>query len=341
MTKRKRDMNDPYNNEDETENQLEEPSTNEELTNEENEADDEEITETEELPETETEESDSEDEVHQAARRNNTFSPIPLLREEEFFQESLETNIQEITNFLFDTLTAQTLNLGIVPPRLFSASIYSDYRPRFSRLEYQEAEEHFRREILSENMQLPGPVDHILLNIMLDYYFLNRYSWPNLTQIVDLILREECNCFFLFGRTNVRRIVTHYITEEAFIPNCFFMEHIYSFEIIHHHLPSLSQLQAYITRQAEFAMDPEAFYQNDKTHVPALNVENLPIIKGNNTNCALCQDTISTSQNCVQLKPCNHMFHSEKEDCLGESTVFKWLSENNFCPLCKEKIRTQ
>ena len=48
-------------------------------------------------------------------------------------------------------------------------------------------------------------------------------------------------------------------------------------------------------------------------------------------DCAICQDTISTSQQCRKILHCGHWFH---KDCIDP-----WFRQNVQCPICRFDIR--
>ena len=56
------------------------------------------------------------------------------------------------------------------------------------------------------------------------------------------------------------------------------------------------------------------------------NVDNL---NPNKKNCTICLQNFENFDKIINLF-CLHMFHDE---CIKQ-----WLSENNYCPLCKSKV---
>jgi hypothetical protein len=48
-------------------------------------------------------------------------------------------------------------------------------------------------------------------------------------------------------------------------------------------------------------------------------------------DCAICQDTIATTQNCRKILHCGHWFH---KDCIDP-----WFQQNVQCPICRYDIR--
>jgi hypothetical protein len=48
-------------------------------------------------------------------------------------------------------------------------------------------------------------------------------------------------------------------------------------------------------------------------------------------DCAICQDTITTSQQCRKILHCGHWFH---KDCIDP-----WFQQNVQCPICRYDIR--
>lgn len=60
-------------------------------------------------------------------------------------------------------------------------------------------------------------------------------------------------------------------------------------------------------------------------------------IKENNQTCSICLEDFELGEKCIQL-PCKdhkHLFHSEKENCMG---IKKWLEKSNTCPICRTEF---
>lgn len=60
-------------------------------------------------------------------------------------------------------------------------------------------------------------------------------------------------------------------------------------------------------------------------------------IKEKNQTCSICLDDFELGEKCLQL-PCKnhkHLFHSEKENCMG---IKKWLEKSNTCPVCRTEF---
>ncbi len=181
-------------------------------------------------------------------------------------------------------------------------------------------------------------IDIAIKNLIYKHLIL-RKKWPCIDDIVNELVLNKCTCLFAINNTEIKNILTHYIMNEGFIPHCTNIEHILTYQTINHVLPTLNELQYYLINQIQFNQDPESFYHKDKTHVPTLCINDLPIqIATCEESCAICQDSIEVSQEYIILKPCDHHFHHKSENCLGESSIINWLKENNYCPLCKTKI---
>lgn len=60
-------------------------------------------------------------------------------------------------------------------------------------------------------------------------------------------------------------------------------------------------------------------------------------IKEKNQTCSICLEDFELGEKCIQL-PCKdhkHLFHSEKENCMG---IKKWLEKSNTCPICRTEF---
>lgn len=226
--------------------------------------------------------------------------------------------------------------------RLNSNPIDIDPLVEYSEREYNEAQTIYLEMISGTYTRTDNIVHKHILNIMCTEYFKSGCeSYPSIDQIIDTICSGICRCHTLVSPIEYRQIIKLYATTEAFVPSCFEFEHILLYHAQMGTYPTVDECYQFIENCALFSNDPLEYYQKDKTHVPTLNVDKLPIIKGNDdTVCALCQEVCSSSQDCIQLKPCNHMFHSIDKDCLETTSIHYYLSQNNVCPLCKSRINS-
>ena len=60
-------------------------------------------------------------------------------------------------------------------------------------------------------------------------------------------------------------------------------------------------------------------------------------IKEEGPTCSICLEDFKIGDKCIEL-PCKdhkHLFHSEKEGCMG---IKKWLEKSNTCPVCRTEF---
>jgi hypothetical protein len=50
-----------------------------------------------------------------------------------------------------------------------------------------------------------------------------------------------------------------------------------------------------------------------------------------NSSCAICQDSITETDNCRKLTPCSHIYH--------RTCIDQWFETNVHCPTCRHDIR--
>ena len=62
---------------------------------------------------------------------------------------------------------------------------------------------------------------------------------------------------------------------------------------------------------------------------PVSKIKNINDLSENKKKCLICLDEFKNGQKTISL-PCTHLFHSE--------CIKKWMKQENFCPLCKNKI---
>jgi serine/threonine protein phosphatase PrpC len=56
-----------------------------------------------------------------------------------------------------------------------------------------------------------------------------------------------------------------------------------------------------------------------------------------NIECSICLENIQKNQKCYKLN-CNHFYHSNKNECLGQTNLLTWLSKSNTCPICRSTV---
>lgn len=181
-----------------------------------------------------------------------------------------------------------------------------------------------------------------LLDTILGYYFRNGdMQFPSLDTLVEIIAERPCGCTLLYDRNILRSAYRHAIsgTDWAFIPSCAEVDMMIEYNTLQNRWPSFDELVEFASRQLQFLTDPENFHQRDRVHVPAMNIENLPVIKGEaGHTCAVCHEEISVDQEALVLEPCKHRYHNVASDCLGGGSIRTWLGQHNFCPMCKSKV---
>jgi hypothetical protein len=254
-------------------------------------------------------------------------------------------NNEEIPLSLLDELELNLFRniLPILQPfQNFNNLFNVDPLIEYSNRDYQEASDIFLDMISNTYTLSERTVHKKILNIMCtEYYKSGCEYYPNFDTILSILCSEHCRCQTLTSVLNFQQIVKHYCLTEAYVPSCFEFEHILLFHTQMGRYPTMEECIQFIQNVMAFSHDPLQYYQNDKTHVPTLGVDKLPIIKGDDdTICALCQETCTSLQDCIQLKPCNHMFHSLDIDCLETTSIHTYLEQNNVCPLCKSRIQT-
>jgi len=128
----------------------------------------------------------------------------------------------------------------------------------------------------------------------------------------------------------------HYI---GIYPTCDIILAMYEFMAIHKKFPSESELIQLLNNQMELLRDAEAYWSKNKLNVPTPNLDFLPTVDApSDTFCSICQKEIQTNAQVYKMTCCNQYCHYEKGDCLGDSNIINWLSENKKCPMCHQEV---
>jgi hypothetical protein len=130
------------------------------------------------------------------------------------------------------------------------------------------------------------------------------------------------------------------IKRENRIPGCNYVAMNVEYFKQENTIPTPEQLANYLNNLNQIENDPERFHQDDKLKIPTPNLDKLQSMKCQKEDtCGLCMEEIKKDCDCFQLS-CGHIYHSVDEECVG-NTIKKWLSENKFCPLCKQEVNIQ
>jgi len=224
------------------------------------------------------------------------------------------------------------------PENILVAKRYEDHQ-------YNKAKEYFVNNIKKDKTQ--DYVSRSLLNIILDLYTDNEDDeYPILEEIVDKVYEYRCDCVYFLNELDIKNMLKDYISDKGDLPRCREYSYLIEYHIINKSIPSEQELEDFMIRAMEFIFNPEEFHQKDKVHVPALGVDKLPVKNYckntcKSTTCSLCQDDFLDEQQIITLLPCKHEFHYNDKECLGNASIKNWLSNNNFCPLCKRKIEVK
>jgi hypothetical protein len=162
---------------------------------------------------------------------------------------------------------------------------------------------------------------------------------PNATveQIEKKFCIVSCPCELSYPEKDIIDIKKQCLKKRGDFYGCSLLPFVYQYFVLQKEIPTEDQLEEVVYNIASFERDPEGYHEKDKVLVPTLNLDKLsPIIKDTSVeeNCSLCQTEIG-NHSFYKIPPCNHLFHAEKEHCLGESNIINWLSSHKQCPNCK------
>jgi hypothetical protein len=187
------------------------------------------------------------------------------------------------------------------------------------------------------NIQHQNPHQQILREMQRFYS-----SFGYLPEDLDTLSRHiietcQCNRIPISEIVNASKVLSGLIRKENRVPNCGYVGVHLEFYKQEGRIADYSELMEYISNIERIESDPERYHQENKMRVPTPNLENLlPEKCCKEDNCGLCMEPILVDNECYKL-PCNHLFHSNEEECIGV-TVKKWLSENKCCPICKQEV---
>jgi len=176
---------------------------------------------------------------------------------------------------------------------------------------------------------------------ILNYIASNNTETLTTDDIISQFCFVNCICEVNYDDNNICDIKKKCLYKRGKFYTCLQLPFVYEYYLLYKDIPTDEQLSEIVQRAYEFNRNPEEFHAKDKILVPTLNLDKLsPIVKDRpvDDNCSLCQSDIGTKP-FYKIPPCNHLFHANAEDCLGESTIINWLSNHKQCPNCKTIVQ--
>ncbi len=204
---------------------------------------------------------------------------------------------------------------------------------------------------------------------VLDHYFvefctnISRQSkrFESLTELAFELLYEDegnprCDCNsdcstygsdedeIIASNLNISDVIVHLVALYSDLPKCSLIEAATQYVQIEKRLFTIAEIEQFITQTQAINSNPMDFTEiNESLHKSTENISNLKNYVVNNSNkdslCCWCQDSIKIDQKVVQLPGCKHTFHYCEIDCLGDTTVLKWLKNRDKCPECRSQIK--
>jgi len=179
----------------------------------------------------------------------------------------------------------------------------------------------------------------ILLYIIMNYKE-NNNTFPSIKEIEENFCRLSCLCEYNYPEQKVIEMKKHLLYKYGRKPkNCVEVENLMEYELLNKRFPSEEELIEYTNNRLRFNYDPEEYYKEDKVEKPAKNFSEAMVkypIEEIKENCSICFEEIKNKPY-YQIS-CTHMFHANKEDCLGEASIVDWFKKNDYCPNCKHTI---
>jgi hypothetical protein len=278
-------------------------------------------------------------------------------------QEAIQQINTDVDNFFTQILMNEFSNqiYNYDPPTPIFQSDTNYFHNEYSQLrimlissrykvdEYNQALDYFNTLANNYTLSLEDETQNInptiqILNIILDLYFEGALeSMPSRLQIIDRVISYQCNCLrsYDISEPQLRQIVNHSIFSFGIYPTCYEIILLVEYQTIQQNLPSIEQFNTFMSNNINFFTDPENFHNNDKIHIPTLNLDSYSRTKATsdiNTSCGICQDDFKEGDTLITLEPCGHQFHSLSEECLDTASVIDWLTNHNYCPLCKSRV---
>ena len=149
----------------------------------------------------------------------------------------------------------------------------------------------------------------------------------------------ECDCLHDVPESMRRELVVHCFRIIETYPRCMLIRSIYEFKVQQGHNPTTDELLEMAAARIELEHDPGAYWEKTKQQVATPNLAALPVVTTSAIEaCPLCQEDIGKDTRAFQMPCCKQYYHCDAKDCLGESTVIKWLGGSRKCPGCSQEV---
>lgn len=107
----------------------------------------------------------------------------------------------------------------------------------------------------------------------------------------------------------------------------------------HGRLPNHTELEQFTENMMAVQNDPDEYCNLQKHNIPTPGIGDLQAtVAICDSNCSICSCDIVTGSKIITLLPCQHQFHAESIDCLGEGSIVTWLEKSRWCPVCRGEV---
>ena len=166
-------------------------------------------------------------------------------------------------------------------------------------------------------------------------------SVPTLQAIgLEYIQSGLCSCWEALPSRSVVAAVLHVWQNLTTAFSCQTVVSVCEYEVMEKKWPTDLELQTFWENARQLAQTPEDYCEEKRVCVPTPNLEYLAVDRhtGSEKHCSICLQEIQVGMSISVLAPCGHSYHSNAQDCLGDTSIKNWLQKSTKCPCCQGEV---
>jgi hypothetical protein len=190
-----------------------------------------------------------------------------------------------------------------------------------------------------------GKISRKFIDVIFHLAIKNNGKIPERLEIAEFIWQsKQCQCTDSIPKDHCIGIIDYLFSIKLLLNwPCNTIRAIYYYQIVEHKgniaYPSREEYDNLITNILELSNNYDEYHDKNKIKIGVKLDKFLLTNTEENTICGLCHNDIKIGSKSYKI-PCNHIFHSDKKQCLEETNIEQWFNENSKCPICRVDLKT-
>ena len=163
---------------------------------------------------------------------------------------------------------------------------------------------------------------------------------PLTAQLVASNYIQDCSCCADLEAPKAVAAAVHIWLHMTIPFDCHCLLGVYHYLILEQRCPSDAEFNRFCDHVNRLAADPEQYYTTERVVISTRNLEHLTATtcQQSDKQCGICLMDIALDSPVYSLPPCQHLYHADQQDCLGDKGIKNWLATSVHCPLCQQEV---